>query len=78
MVKGKRWTREEVEFLIRNYSTTDNRTLATLLGRSVNSIEHKATHLGLRKDKSYWDKIHLERCKRRLMELVGYDSPKAF
>ena len=78
MVRRKRWTREELEFLIKNYSTMDNRTLAAMLGRSVGSIYHQATRLGLRKDKSYWDKMYLERCKRRLMELVGHDSVKAF
>ena len=78
MVKRKKWTKEEVEFLIRNYSTMDNRTLATLLGRSVSSVEHKAKYLGLRKDKRFWNDFYLERCKRRLMELVGHDSVKTF
>ena len=78
MVRRKRWTKEELEFLIRNYSSMDNRTLAAVLGRSVASVQHQARRLDLRKDKSYWDKIHLERCKRRLMELVGHDSVEAF
>ena len=78
MVKGKRWTKEEVEFLIRNYSTMDNRILANLLGRSVDSVMHKANRLGLKKSKRFWDDYYMKRCKRRLVELVGHDSVKAF
>jgi len=78
LVKRKRWTKEELEFLIKNYGTMDNRTLATMLGRSVGSIYYQASRLGLRKDKSYWDRMYLERCRKKLMELVGYDSVKAF
>jgi len=79
LVRRKRWTREELEFLIKNYGTMDNRTLAAILGRSVGSVQHQARRLGLRKDKSYWDRIYLERFRKRLMELVvGHDSVKAF
>jgi len=78
MVKGKRWTREEEEFLIRNYGTMDNRTLATLLGRTVDSVTHKANRLGLKKSKRFWDDYYMKRCKRRLAELAGHDSVKAF
>ena len=78
MVKRKKWTKEELEFLIKNYGTMDNRTLATMLGRSVGSVQHQAVRLGLRKDKSYWDKMYLERYRKKLMELIGHDSVKAF
>jgi len=79
LVKRKRWTKEELEFLIKNYGVMDNITLAAMLGRSVGSVQHHSRRLGLRKDKSYWDRIYLERFRKRLMELVvGHDSVKAF
>jgi len=73
LVKRKRWTREEVEFLMRNYNNMDNRTLATLLGRSVGSVQHKAIRLGLRKSERFWDDYYMKQCKRRLMELAGHE-----
>jgi len=44
---------------MRNYSTVDNRTLATLLGRSVGSVQHKAIRLGLRKSERFWDDYYV-------------------
>ena len=78
MVRRKRWTKEELEFLMRNYSTMDNRRLAAVLGRSVASVQHQARRLGLRKSERFWDDYYMKQCKRRLMELIGHDSVKAF
>ncbi|MHC1610558.1 MAG: hypothetical protein ACXQTW_02995 [Candidatus Methanospirareceae archaeon] len=54
----RKWTKEEVEFLIKNYDKMDNREIARILGRSVISVQHKASRLGLRKsDKIYYYNI---------------------
>jgi hypothetical protein len=45
-----RWTEEDEGLLMELYPVTDNRTLSERLGRSVVSIECKASRMGLRKE----------------------------
>ena len=50
-----KWTPEDEEFLIKNYSTVDNKTLSTQLNRTEISLRHKAKILGIQKSKEYVD-----------------------
>ena len=44
-----KWTEEEVNFLKENYSTADGKTLASVLGKTRESIYIKASALGLKR-----------------------------
>jgi len=73
---NKRWTDEEVKFLVENYDKMSNAELAEELTkkfgreRTESSVIQKAHRLGLRKSKSYFRKFAV----RRLMELIGYED----
>ncbi len=73
---NKRWTDEEVNFLVENYDKMSNAELAEELTkkfgreRTESSVIQKAHRLGLRKSKSYFRKF----ARRRLMELIGYED----
>ena len=45
-----RWTEEEEHLLTELYPGTDNKTLSKKLGRSVTSVECKASRMGLKKE----------------------------
>ena len=45
-----RWTEEEEHLLTELYPGTDNKTLSKRLGRTVTSIECKASRMGLKKE----------------------------
>lgn len=51
MAKFKHWSKEELEFLKREYATADNEEIAYSLGRTVRSVESMAYKLGIRKTK---------------------------
>lgn len=46
----KNWTQEELRIFIKLYPFFKNEELALYFKRTVNSIQHKATRLGLKKD----------------------------
>lgn len=48
---GYLWTLEQDKFLIENYSKTDKKELANILGRSFGSLAHRASKLNLEKDR---------------------------
>lgn len=52
------WTDEQVEHLIENYQTVDNKDIAKVLNKTEPSISHKANRLGLKRDKSNIRKYH--------------------
>lgn len=43
----KRWTKAEMDVMRRHYGRIPNSELSSMLGRSVTSIEHKASSVGL-------------------------------
>lgn len=45
-----RWTEEEERLLRELYTSTDNKTLSNRLGRSLTSVECKASRMGLKKE----------------------------
>ena len=63
MVKGegimqKRWTKERTDFLIKNYATMSNLTLAKCLGTTRIAIGRKSDKLHLKKNKPGDNLIH--------------------
>ena len=52
---ARRWTKEEIDFLKKNYDKLTVKQIAEILGRSVNSVQHKAIRLGLRKTYNYYN-----------------------
>jgi len=48
VVKQKRWTKEEEEFVRKNYKYMTAKEIADVLGRSVSSVQHKARRMQLR------------------------------
>ena len=48
------WSNEEVNFILENYNKMTNEELATKLNRSYNSINTRASMMGLKKDKSFF------------------------
>lgn len=53
---ASRWKKEEIDFLIANYRRGLSMDIAEKLERSVNSIRHKATQLGLCGTHTTWTK----------------------
>jgi len=43
----KRWSEKEVEFLVKNYNKLTANQIASILGRTIWSIYHKARRIGL-------------------------------
>lgn len=54
----KLWTPEEVEYLVGNYGSTTNKSLADYFDRTVGSIEVKAKQLDLKKDEEHIGKAN--------------------
>ena len=50
MPKGKYWTEEELEWLIKNYETQGCHKCAEHLGRTYNAVFHKASRLLVNKN----------------------------
>jgi len=48
-MNGSRWTEEEIQLLKKLYPIKFNREIASILGRSIYSIEKQANRLGLKK-----------------------------
>ena len=46
----RKWTKRDVDFLIKFYKIKEYTVLARIMGRSVGSIEHKVNRLRLRKN----------------------------
>ena len=46
----KNWTQEELRILVKLYPFFKNEELADYFNRSVDSVQHKASRIGLRKD----------------------------
>ncbi len=46
---SKKWAQDDVDMLISRYADTSNDILINLLGKSKDSIAHKAKSLGLSK-----------------------------
>jgi len=51
-VKG-RWSNDELKLLKKVFPTTSARQVADKLGRTVKSVEMKASKIGLKKSKKY-------------------------
>lgn len=49
-IKHKYWSKEQLDILINQYESTDNKTLAELIGKEPASVTAKAIELGLTKD----------------------------
>ena len=47
VIKYKKWSREEIEFLVKNYNRMTLREIARHLGRTYYSVRYKARELGL-------------------------------
>lgn len=57
----KNWTKEEINFLIKNYNNISNEELSSILGKTKKSIDSKSIRLNLKKDKLYINKINKSR-----------------
>jgi len=53
----KPWSKEDVKKLKQIFKNRTTRQVAKELGRSLKSVQGKATKLGLKKDKGYLKKI---------------------
>lgn len=51
------WTREQIEILCRDYSTTPNEVLAEALDRPRQQVTNKARDLGLKKTPDYIESV---------------------
>ena len=51
------WTEQEIKFLKDNYSEMKTADIATIMNRPLGGVNGKAHTLGLKKSKSYMDKI---------------------
>lgn len=54
---GKIWSKEEINYLIKNYSNTTNEILSKNMNRTKSSIIKKSTILNLKKSKNHKSKI---------------------
>ena len=61
----KPWTADDIDKLTALYPSMKNEELEMELGRSVTSIQHKATRLGLKKTADHLYKVKSERCQER-------------
>jgi len=61
--KERIWDVERIRYLVENYATTDNKTLADNIGKSVAAINKKASLLGLKKAKSYLCDLRIHNLK---------------
>lgn len=66
--KGRRWSKEEVKFIINNYNQMSTLQIANILSRTATSIEAKAGKMNVRKNRR-WTKKE-EKMKRTL--LLGF------
>lgn len=55
------WSKDEINFLIKNYSNNSNEYLSSILKKTKKSIDSKAIRLGLKKDHSYISDINKNR-----------------
>ena len=70
----KPWTSDDVDKLIALYPSMKNKELEVALGRSITSIQHKATRLGLKKTAEHLYKVKSERCQERAPRWKGGKS----
>lgn len=49
-MRGREWTREEIEYLRKNYQSTSTKQIANVLGRTAHAVQFKANSIGVRKD----------------------------
>ena len=61
----KPWTADDISRLTELYPSMKNEELEAVLGRSITSIQHKATRLGLRKSEEHLYKVRAARCQER-------------
>lgn len=70
--KLRKWTVEDVEFLINNWGIMTKKELATALNRSVMSISIYSTKLGLRNMLLYNDNVSICMLAKMLHQLKNY------
>ena len=68
------WTSDDVDKLIRLYPSMKNEELEVEFGRSIQSIQRKATRLGLKKSDSHLYKVRSARCQERSPRWKGGKS----
>lgn len=61
----RQWTPEDISWLIELYPSMKNEELEVVLGRSITSIQHKATRLGLKKTEEHLFKVKSARCQEK-------------
>ena len=85
---GRRWTKEEENFLRENYKTSTDEYLVKILGRNKQSIQRKAMRLGVDKgihwtkeEEDYlaekWDNMKKENIAKKLGRTVSAIETKA-
>ena len=57
MVLNHGWTKENLEYLKSHYSAERTADISKVIGKTVNSIHHKANKLGLYKDKEAFSEV---------------------
>lgn len=58
--KQKMWTKEEVDFLLKNYENMSYPKISKILNRTLKSVEAKARKLNLSKEKYSYDKDYFQ------------------
>lgn len=74
-MKNNPWTEEEIEFLIKNYSSIDNEELSNKMDRSVSSIRNKSNKLNLEKtiNRKTWKDNELNFLKKNFSNLSNQE-----
>lgn len=67
-----KWTDDDVQFLVDNYSSMTNKELSEHLGRSPKTILNRAGKLGLKKSKEHIHKISLARKPKAEPKVVDF------
>ncbi len=56
--KLKKWTKQELDTLRREYPKTDTKLLAKKMGRSLEAVRFKAKSFGLKKTRTYMEALY--------------------
>lgn len=62
MKKGQEWTREQIDYLVEHYPRERACDIAHALGKSTQSVQHKACRLHLGKDKEAFFEVRSAAC----------------
>lgn len=73
---GHKWTDKEVAYLRNSYQSKTQKELAEILGVTVESVNHKATKLGLKKTTKEKINIVCKQCSKKFEVLPCFTNRK--